>query len=275
MSKVGETVQHVNTSLRTLIAGGALIFVAVASYQGYRIFSQPRQELKQTQADLQTLQVKYSDLNRALDDKTREATQLGTQVTELTTKNTELASERDRLATSLRLLRLRHRLARVTVREQAEDADGKLQTKFDFTEINDEGQPIGETRSLDIAGDRIYIEYLVVKFEDKYVEQADLERGTTICLIERVFGENQEPSAGYVIDRVGSRPTGYDRGLPVSDFEQKIWQDFWSIANSRERAAELGIRAAHAEAPSLRVEKGKAYEIDIRSSGDFSFRPVE
>jgi hypothetical protein len=125
-----------------------------------------------------------------------------------------------------------------------------------------------------VEGDRIYIEYLVVKFDDKYVEQADLERGTAICLFERVFGEKQEPEMGYVIDQVGTRPTAYERGTPMSEFEAKIWADFWTIASNPQRAAELGIRAIHAQAPSIRVEAGKIYELDLRSTGDFTLQQV-
>src|SRR5690606_34152252 len=120
----------------------------------------------------------------------------------------------------------------------------------------------------------VYIEYLVVKFDDKYVEEADLVRGTAICLLERVFGEKQEPEMGYVIDQVGTRPTAYERGTPMSEFEAKIWADFWTIASDPQRAAELGIRAIHAQAPSIRVEAGKMYELDLRSTGDFTLQQV-
>ena len=91
---------------------------------------------------------------------------------------------------------------------------------------------------------------------------------------QRIFGEYQQPQEGYQLDEIGSSPTSYARGGQVSEFEQKIWDDFWEIANDRKKAAELGIRAAHAVAPSIRVKKGLTYELELRSTGEFSLVPI-
>ncbi len=184
----------------------------------------------------------------------------------------ELSEEVDRMQTAIRLLKLRRRLAHIEVLDQNTAGDGSITTKIRFTETGDDAQPIAEPADLTIDGDRIYVEYLVVKFDDSYVEQADIERGTAICLFERLFGENQEPGEGFVIDKVGSRPNSYGRGSVTSEFEQKIWDDFWTIANDREKAAELGIRATHAQAPSIRMKAGATYELDLRATGEFSLR---
>jgi hypothetical protein len=116
---------------------------------------------------------------------------------------------------------------------------------------------------------------LRVTFEDKFIEQSDLERGTSLALFQRIFGEHQEPAQGFQLDTVGTRPTAYGRGTQMSDFEKKIWDDFWLIANDPKRAAEMGIRAAHGDAISIRVRPGKTYEIDLRSTGEISARVVE
>ena len=52
-----------------------------------------------------------------------------------------------------------------------------------------------------------------------------------------------------------------------------IEEDFWSIANNPEKAAELGIRAVHGDAPSMRVQKGKSYKILLRNTGETSVVP--
>ena len=41
------------------------------------------------------------------------------------------------------------------------------------------------------------------------------------------------------------------------------------------KAAELGIRAAHADAPSIRVKPGATYELELRTTGEFTLRPLE
>ena len=121
----------------------------------------------------------------------------------------------------------------------------------------------------------MFIDYLRVTFDDRYVEQSDLDRSTAICLFQRIFGEHQKPIDGYQLDDVGTRPTAYARGTEMSDFERKIWTDFWAIANDPKRAAELGIHAAHEVADAIRVQPGKVYELNLRSTGEMTIRPIE
>jgi hypothetical protein len=120
----------------------------------------------------------------------------------------------------------------------------------------------------------VYVDYLQVTFDDKFVEEADLDRSTSIVLFHRLFGEYQEAVDGYQLDTVGTRPTAYSRGTQMSDFERKIWDDFWLIANDSQRAAELGIFAAHGSAVSMRVKPGMTYEIELRSTGTMTMKPV-
>jgi hypothetical protein len=37
----------------------------------------------------------------------------------------------------------------------------------------------------------------------------------------------------------------------------------------------LGIIAIHGDAPSMRVQPGKTYELDLRATGEMSFKPLE
>lgn len=60
----------------------------------------------------------------------------------------------------------------------------------------------------------------------------------------------------------------------MSDFEREIWGDFWTIANDAERAEELGIRAAHGEVVYNKVQPGKRYKLELRSSGGLSMNPM-
>ena len=124
-------------------------------------------------------------------------------------------------------------------------------------------------------GDMVYVDYLTVNFQDKYIEQSDLDRSTSLALFQRVFGEHQEPVKGFQLDAVGTRPTAYARGKEMSEFETKIWNDFWLIANDRQRAKELGIDAIQGKAVAIRVQPGKTYEIDLRATGEMAIRPVE
>jgi hypothetical protein len=154
--------------------------------------------------------------------------------------------EIERLQVAMRLLKMDHRVARLTAVEQTRDeATGESFMLVEFVELNDEGHPIGTPRQFRIRGDMVYIDHWVVKFDDQYVEQADIDRGTSLVLFRRIFGEMQQPIEGFPLDEVGTAPTSYARGGQMSDFEKQIWDDFWTIANDKTRAEAMGIRAAH------------------------------
>ena len=61
----------------------------------------------------------------------------------------------------------------------------------------------------------------------------------------------------------------------MSEFEQHIWDNFWTIDNDPVKAKELGIRAAHGNAASIRVQVGKKYQLKLRSIGEFRLRPMD
>ncbi|NOY43764.1 MAG: hypothetical protein GXP26_18250 [Planctomycetes bacterium] len=262
MGGIHESVRTFNSTLRTLIFSVLVGGAGVAGWQGYSLYNEPQQQLAAKQDELDSLRV---------DLAAREQELLGLGE-ELDAKNQQL----DRARTSLRLLKLSHRIARFRVLDQVENEEtGRKLTTIEFYEVNNEGAPIDDRRKkFEIEGEHIYVECLVAKFDDKYIERADLDRSTAICLFQRIFGEYQQPQEGYQLDEMGSSPTSYARGGQISEFEQKIWDDFWNIASDRKKAAELGIRAAHAIAPSTRVKKGVTYELELRSTGEFSLVPI-
>ena len=92
-------------------------------------------------------------------------------------------------------------------------------------------------------------------------------RSTSVCLFRRIFGEHQQPSEGFALDAKGSRPAAYSQGNEMSALERDIWANFWQYANDPARAQKTGIRAAHGEAPSVRLQMGKRYRVELRASG--------
>lgn len=284
MGRINETIHNVNNTLRTLLmlvlVGGA----GLGGYKAYELYNEPQQQLADKQAELQQTRDKLQLANDDLAARRTEIAELGTQLN-------EKSAQIERLEVAMRLLKVRRRLARLTVLDQREqpaseatpadaaasgDAEQKsLKTRIEFVEVDEEGNPIGEAKPLEIDGDMVYVDYLRVTFDDKYVEQSDLDRSTAIALFQRIFGEHQDPASGYPLDTVGTRPSAYARGTEMSDFERKIWNDFWLIANDNQKAAELGIHAAHGAAVSMRVQPGKTYELELRSTGDITIKPLE
>jgi len=185
----------------------------------------------------------------------------------------DLTKQIVRLETALRLLKVDHRVAQIDVlSQQGSDKDKTLVTTFSFVELDRQGRPLAEPRTLTVKGDLAYVDYWVVKFSDESVEGGDPLRGTSICLFRRVFGEHQNPVDGYVLDAVGSRPAGYGSGGEPTEFEREIWAQFWELANDPAAAQQKGIRAIHGEAPSQKLVPGKRYKVLLRASGGLSFQ---
>src|SRR3954469_2670898 len=269
-----EGVRTINSFLRTLLAVFVLGGIGAGGYYGYTTYNAKEIDAQQKAKALEEKERALADASSRL-EKTK--TDLAGKIAELQAKEKEIAALNasiKKLELALRYLKIDHRVARFTAVDQTKDeTTGEVSSLIEFVELNDEGHPIDTPRQFRIRGDIVYIDGWVVKFEDKYVEQADLERGTSLLLFKRIFGSGQKPDDGYPLDEIGSAPRAYARGGKMSDFERKIWDDFWNIANDAERAKQLGIRAAHGGAPFMKVEKGKSYRILLRASGDPTIVP--
>ena len=283
MGRVSDTIGTINTTIRTLLM---LVVVGAAGFGGYKayeLYHEPRQTLAGKQAELDAVADELQRARESLAARQQEIDALSAEVAEKT-------AQVERLEVAMQLLKVTQRLARLRVldqRERAQESEEeagdaangparpRLVTRIEFVEITPGGDPIGEARQFEILGDMVYLDYLQVTFDDKYVEEAEIDRSTAIALFQRIFGEHQEAAEGFQLDPVGTRPIAYARGKALSEFEQKIWNDFWLIANDRDRAAELGIHAAHGSAVSMRVRPGMSYEIDLRATGPMTIRPVE
>ena len=265
---ITETVSAFNSLLRTLIAGVVVGGIGYAGGWAYTHLAPDARLRKKEQQLQQTL----SEL-----DQTRQ--QLASQriaMGELEAHLQQSQAQIDRMDLSMRLLKVDQRVAQLVVTKQWENATtGKRMTEFVFQEQGTDGRPLENGRSFQIEGDLVYVDYWVIKFDDRFVEAADLDRSTSLCLFRRVFGEFQEPVDGPMLDDVGSRPAVYGNSRErMSDFERQVWDNFWVIANDTRQAASLGIRAVHGEAVSMRLMSGMRYQVTLRASDGLSIHPL-
>src|SRR5262245_8958284 len=199
-----EGLSTINSFLRTLIALVVLGGIGAGGYYGYTTYN--AKEL-----DIQKKDKALRDQERALAMTTSRLQQteadLASKITELQAKDREIATltaSVKKLEMAIRYLKIDHRVARFTAVDQTKDeTTGEVSSLIEFVELNDEGHPIDTPRQFTIRGDVVYIDGWVVKFEDKYVEQADLERGTSLLLFKRIFGSGQKPDDGYPLDEFG------------------------------------------------------------------------
>jgi len=252
-----EKVSVITSAVRTLLATLLVGAVGVGGWLGYNRFNEKELAARRNAEALAAAESQLAQAN--------------SQINTLQVQVAEQQQEIQRLDTAMRLLKVDKRVAILSVLDQQFDADHNVATSLiEFQELNDNGDPLGPAKQFTIQGDLVYIDSWVVKFEDKYVEQADLIRGTSLVLFRRAFGEKQTPHEGFVLDQEGARPAAYGGG-ELSEFERKIWSDFWNVADDEARQAELGIRAMHAEAPSYRVKQGRRYRITRRASAGLTF----
>ncbi len=200
--------------------------------------------------------------------------QLSKEKQELAEQNARLTEENVKLNLALRLMKVDHRVAEVEVLDQ-EQGDQRPRTRFRFAELTSDGTPAGEPKEFTVDGDTIYIDAWVIKYADEHVEQGDPLRSTSVCLFRRIFGEHQQPSEGFALDKADARPAVYSQGNEMSDLERDIWANFWEYANDPQKAKKSGVRTAHGEAPSIRLEPGKRYRVDLRASAGLTIVPEE
>jgi TolA-binding protein len=278
---VMESLATINSVVRTIVAVVVLGAVGAGGWLGYTTIkaggleaAQRQQELEDARAELESQTQRLAELDRQVGRQREELAHKDERIEQLDQEIARQEEQIERLDTSLRLLKVDHRVARIDVLEQGRDSEsGEQFSRIEFVEVDDRGEPVDEPREFTITGDVVYVDYWIAKFEESYVEAADLDRSTSLVLFRRIFGEYQEPTDGFQLDEVGTRPTVYAQGTAISDFEQKIWDDFWSLANDPARASELGVRAAHGEAVSMSLRPGRRYKLMLRASDGLSITP--
>jgi hypothetical protein len=185
----------------------------------------------------------------------------------------KLEQDKQRLETYVQILKHTDRRARIEVLKQETDAQGQLRTTIRFTETDANGKPLDASREITLPGQEVYFDTLVIKFDDHFVEQADPLKGQALMLFRRIFSSSMRAEDGFAIDRVGEAPETYVEGQAPSDFEKDLWKRFWELANDDKLAKEHGVRAIHGDAPYMRMEPDRVYEVLLRSTGEVIIAP--
>jgi hypothetical protein len=189
-----------------------------------------------------------------------------------------LEQDKQRLEAYLKILKHIDRRARIevlqqTVLPQTRDQQGNQQTTIRFTETDADGKPVSVSRELTLPGQEVYFDTLVIKFDDHFVEEGDPLKGQALMLFRRIFSNTMRAEDGFVIDKVGQAPEIYAGRQAPSAFEQDLWKRFWELANDEKLAQQHGVRAIHGDAPYMRLEPDRVYEISLRSTGEVIISP--
>ncbi|NQU49064.1 MAG: hypothetical protein HQ519_10490 [Planctomycetes bacterium] len=194
----------------------------------------------------------------------------------------ELEIQQERLEHQISFLKERKRVAQIEVLEQKTDPDapGGKRSTVRFWEVGSEMQPAGPAQEFTIDGDVLYVDAQVIKFDQEFLQQNDLEEGSSLLLFRRLFGEFQTPHDGYALDQQETVPPIYSAEDAPADayrtgFHQELWRDFWRYANRPEVIRRSGIHAMHGEAPYIQLVPGGRYEIELRTTGGLSIRALD
>lgn len=262
MGKIVEGVKTINSAVRTFLMSLLVGVLGIGGFVGYNEYTKHDREIASKNEQLQDYREQI--VAKEAEIRMRDA--------EIQYKTEEI----QRLETSIQLLKTDQRLAKLEVLGLEKDDNGKVvKSKLAFTEMSADGEPLSDSKEFELPGDVIYVDNWIVKFDDIYIENGDVARGTSLCLFKRIFSEEQTPNEGFALDEVGMRPQAYSRGGELTDFEKELWADFWEFANDDEKAKNKGIRAANGEAVSIKVREGKTYQIELRASGGLSIRPSD
>lgn len=243
-----ENVKTVNSVIRTLLLLGFLGGFAYLGWAGYVRYIQPGFEAERLQREMDALQVRFDEQGREL-VKTR---------------------------TALKLVKIDRRQATIEVLDKGIDENRSPWFEVEFRETSAEGIPISAPRRFRLRGTMMYVDSWVIKFEDKYVEQADDLRGGSLCVFKGLWGDLDAPGDRHQLDAMESGVnTAYGILNKGSELEKRIWEDFWIIANQPERQKEMGIRANHGQINYLQVEPGMVYEVNLRASDGLTIKVAE
>lgn len=259
--------QNVNSGLRTAGFLGAVVLVG-----WWTIFLRGKLQAGERELETRTVELREArgELEKREEQLRQQAQELKDQIAENQRLEEDLARTQRELETQQlanRLLKVDHRVAKLEVLGQGQSPEGVVRTTVRFTELDAEGRPLGEPREVVVDGQKIYVESLVIRFEDGYVEGGDALRGTSLCLFQRLFGEEQKPKDGAPLDPEGQLPHVYGGDTTPSPLHRDLWQRFWDYANDPELARTLGVRALQGEAPFIEARPGKTYRVELRSSG--------
>ena len=209
-------------------------------------------------------------------------------------------------------LKAESRIAEVLVVESSLDEfTRKYTTTIKFLEYGVHGRPL-KPKYFTFKGNLIQFQTLVVRFDDRYIEEGHRMKGKSIYLFLKAFVLDGKDTQEFVItptvqlketapsprprnlwQRIMAKflsnvlgenisrpevavPEGYRVGDPPNYFEKEVWGRFWKYALDPEKRKEIGIKNAQVEAPGSVFVPGTIYTLIIEHDGGIRIdtRPI-
>ncbi len=146
------------------------------------------------------------------------------------------------------------------------EATKKIETTIKFLEYDAAGKPL-EPRFFTFQGNVIQFQSLVIRFQDKLVEAGDKIRGKSAYLFLKAFILDRRNAQVFDLTETNVIPRGYKVPGVKSEFEQKLWTEFWNYALDPQARERMGIKNAQIEAPGSMFLPGTIYTLKIEHDG--------
>ena len=176
----------------------------------------------------------------------------------------------------VRNLKADSRIAEVLVTESSLDEyTRKYTTTIKFLEYDVKGKPL-KAKYFTFKGNLIQFQTLVVRFDDKYVEEGHRLKGKSIFLFLKAFVLDGKNTQEMVITQAHEIPAGYKTSETPNYYEKEIWARFWKYALDPAERVRRGIKNAQIEAPGSVFIPGTIYTLVIEHDGGIRIdtRPI-
>lgn len=173
-------------------------------------------------------------------------------------------------------LKAESRIAEVLVTDSSLDEyTRKYTTTIKFLEYDVKGRPL-KPKFFTFKGNLIQFQTLVVRFDDKYVEEGHRMKGKSIYLFLEAFVLDGKNTQEFLITPFNEIPDGYRVGNPPTPFEKQVWRRFWKYALDPKERERVGIKNAQVEAPGSVFVPGTIYTLVIEHHGGIRIdaRPI-
>lgn len=142
----------------------------------------------------------------------------------------------------------------------------KIETTIKFLEYDASGKPLAP-KYFTFQGNIIQFQSLVIRFQDNLVEAGDPIRGKSAYLFLKAFVLDSEKTQVFNIVEANQIPDGYKVPGARSEFEKKLWEEFWKYALDPQARERTGVKNAQIEAPGSMFLPGTIYTIKIEHDG--------
>lgn len=159
------------------------------------------------------------------------------------------------------------RVAEVLVtKSELDETNSKIKTTIKFLEYDLKGNSL-PAKYFTFQGNIIQFQSLVIRFEDKLVRAGDRLRGKSAYLFMKAFVLDGKETQSFEITSAHEIPSGYKIPGEKSEFEMKLWKEFWNYALDPRARKRSGVKNAQIEAPGSMFLPGSIYTLQIEHDG--------